>query len=127
MCVHEQRALHRQASLLSERHIVIDISNPRFGVPIKDPEGLFVPFKGSFEGQMDTTVAGELVASVIVCHFPTITCMFEQCGTCCRRSESWQPVRGSADHVQAARSLWKRANEAAALADKPYLDVPHVA
>ena len=53
-----QRALHRQASILSERHIVVDISNPRFGVPIKDPEALFVPFKGSFEGQMDATLAG---------------------------------------------------------------------
>jgi hypothetical protein len=88
MCTLEQRALHRQASLLSERHIVVDISNPRFGLPIKDPEGLFVPFKGSFEGQMDSTVAGALVASIIVCHFPTIPRMLEHCGMmCCRFRE----------------------------------------
>jgi hypothetical protein len=54
MCIY----INMYISIYGYRHLVVVVSNPRFGRPIADTESLFVPFKGQFED------AGHAVAGV---------------------------------------------------------------
>ncbi len=50
---------HRDGLSGPQRCCLITITNPRVGKRIANPEALFVPFKGSFEGATDdASVAG---------------------------------------------------------------------